>query len=44
MVFVTGYADTDAIEQTAGKAAIILRKPFQPNDLLAAMARALAHG
>jgi len=41
VVFVTGYADTDAIEEAAGKAAIILRKPFQPNDLLAAMTRAL---
>jgi signal transduction histidine kinase/CheY-like chemotaxis protein len=41
VVFVTGYADTDAIEEAAGKAAIILRKPFQPNELLAAMARAL---
>jgi signal transduction histidine kinase/CheY-like chemotaxis protein len=41
VVFVTGYADTDTIEEAAGKAAIILRKPFQPDDLLAAMARAL---
>jgi CheY-like chemotaxis protein len=41
VVFVTGYADTDAIEEAAGKAAVILRKPFRPEDLLAAMGRVL---
>ena len=41
VVFVTGYADTDAIEEAAGHEAVILRKPFQPEELLSAMAKAL---
>jgi CheY-like chemotaxis protein len=41
VVFVTGYADTDAILAAVGDTAPILRKPFKPADLAAALARAL---
>ena len=42
VVFVTGYADTDAIEAAVGGAAPILRKPFSLGELRDAIAAALA--
>jgi PAS domain S-box-containing protein len=42
ILFVSGYADTDAIERVAGTAASILRKPFLMSDLQGALAKVLA--
>ena len=41
IVFVAGYADTDSIEQSVGKQALVLRKPFRDRDLHAIIAKAL---
>jgi hypothetical protein len=40
-VFVTGYADADAIERAAGPETAVLRKPFRINEMQAAIADAL---
>jgi CheY-like chemotaxis protein len=37
VILATGYADTDAIEQTIGKDAKLLRKPFRIDELLEAV-------
>jgi CheY-like chemotaxis protein len=42
IVFATGYADTEAIEQAAGPDAIVLQKPFRLADLQAVVDEALA--
>jgi CheY-like chemotaxis protein len=42
IVFVTGYSDSEAIERSAGRNALVLRKPFRESELHAAVARALA--
>jgi PAS domain S-box-containing protein len=41
VIFATGYSDTAAIEQVAGPAPTVLRKPFRVEELRAAMAAAL---
>jgi signal transduction histidine kinase len=41
VMFVTGYADTDAIEAAVGKTVPILRKPFRPAELQAAIAKVM---
>jgi CheY-like chemotaxis protein len=33
IIFITGFADTAAIEQSVGRAALVLRKPFRLADL-----------
>jgi PAS domain S-box-containing protein len=42
ILFASGYADTAAIEEAAGKDAIILRKPFRVDDLQAVLVEALS--
>jgi PAS domain S-box-containing protein len=44
VVFATGYADSRAIEEAAGGAARILRKPFRLADLAEALREALREG
>jgi CheY-like chemotaxis protein len=41
VLFASGYAETDAIEQVAGSAVTLLRKPFRLEALQAAVAEAL---
>jgi CheY-like chemotaxis protein len=41
IIFATGYADTDALDGAVGPAALVLRKPFEVNELEAAIAAAL---
>src|SRR3712207_8473992 len=41
IVFASGYADTTAIEEAAGKDALVLRKPFRVDDLQAVLVEAL---
>lgn len=41
IVFVTGYADTGAIESAVGEDAVIVRKPFRTFELDAAIAEAV---
>ncbi len=42
IVFATGFAESDAIDDAVGQDAIILRKPFSPTSLADALRRALA--
>jgi CheY-like chemotaxis protein len=42
-LFASGFADTDAIEAAIGDDAIILRKPFQLDELLSSLGRILNH-
>jgi signal transduction histidine kinase/CheY-like chemotaxis protein len=42
IVFVTGYADSDAIERATGPHAFILRKPFRDAEFQAILAEALS--
>jgi CheY-like chemotaxis protein len=44
VVFATGYADSEAIEQVLGHEARILRKPFRIEDLRAVVTEALGGG
>ena len=44
ILFVSGYAETDAIEEVGGKAVTLLRKPFRLETLQAAVAEALRVG
>jgi PAS domain S-box-containing protein len=41
IVLVTGYADSDALDKLAGDGAVILRKPFEQAELMAAIDAAL---
>jgi CheY-like chemotaxis protein len=41
IIFATGYADTEALDGAVGPAALVLRKPFEVNELEAAIAAAL---
>jgi CheY-like chemotaxis protein len=41
VVFVSGYADSDAIDRAVGQNALILRKPFRAHELRAILAEAL---
>jgi CheY-like chemotaxis protein len=41
ILFVSGYAETDAIEEVGGKTVTLLRKPFRLETLQAAVAEAL---
>lgn len=41
IVFITGYADTDAIDRSAGPKTNILRKPFRVDELQGVIAEAL---
>lgn len=42
IILVTGYADSEALETSLGSDAVVLRKPFQQAELIAAIDRALA--
>jgi CheY-like chemotaxis protein len=42
IIFASGYADTAAVEAALGREAVILRKPFNMDELAAAVAGALA--
>ncbi|WP_340314898.1 ATP-binding protein [Rhizorhabdus argentea] len=42
IVFATGFAQSDAIDEAVGDAAIILRKPFSPGALSEALRKALS--
>ncbi len=44
IVFVSGYADTEAIERVAGAEAVVIRKPFRVDDLQAVLAEVLTRG
>lgn len=41
IILVTGYADSDALDIAAGNGAVILRKPFEQAELMAAIDAAL---
>jgi PAS domain S-box-containing protein len=41
IVLVTGYADSDAITQAIGEGAVVLHKPFEQADLIAAIDAAM---
>jgi FixJ family two-component response regulator len=43
ILFVSGFADTDALEEAAGEIAL-LHKPFRPAELAAAVRKALDVG
>jgi signal transduction histidine kinase len=42
VVFATGFSQSAAIDAAIGRDAIVLRKPFGPRDLAAALSRAMA--
>ncbi|QLC26996.1 response regulator [Parasphingopyxis algicola] len=44
IVFISGYADTDALEQAAGGDYRLLHKPFSDHELAAAIRAAMASG
>ena len=43
IIFVTGFADTAAIEQSVGRDALVLRKPFRLADLDALLVQVAGH-
>jgi CheY-like chemotaxis protein len=42
IIFASGYADTAAVEAAVGPGAVILRKPFNMEELARAVAAAVA--
>ncbi|ACG77450.1 sensor histidine kinase [Phenylobacterium zucineum HLK1] len=42
IVFASGYAETDAVRQAVGRGAVILRKPFEIDDLARVVREALS--
>lgn len=44
IVFASGYAETDAVQKAVGREAVILRKPFDMNELARVVREALSGG
>ena len=44
VLFASGYADTDALQEALGNDAPLLRKPFQVSELAGLVAKSIAPG